>query len=350
MKSLTLTAYSALEITENESGSPQEGEVLIRVAACGICGSDVHGYDGSSGRRIPPIIMGHEAAGTVESVGSDVTRFQKGDRVTFDSTVFCGACGFCLRGEVNLCERREVIGVSCKEYRRAGAFAELVAVPEHIVYRLPDGLSFPEAAMLEPVAVALHAVRLAEPRPGETAFVIGAGMIGILTAQAARALGFGRVLIADIDPSRLKMAEQLGFNETFHASGEELVSDVMQATGDLGADAVLEAVGREETVRASIDCVRKGGRVILIGNIQPEVRLPLQKIVTRQIRLQGSAASAGEYPQAMELIANGDIQVKPLISAVAPLEEGPQWFARLHARERGLIKVILCPNSQDCSL
>ena len=349
MKSLTLVAYSELEMKETESPSPQDNEVAIRVAACGICGSDVHGYDGSSGRRIPPIVMGHEAAGTVASVGKQVTRFKKGDRVTFDSTVFCGSCAFCLRGEVNLCDRREVVGVSCKEYRRAGAFAELVVVPEHIVYKLPNGLNFAEAAMLEAVAVALHAVRLTKPQPGETALVVGAGMIGLLTAQAARALGFARVFVSDIDQSRLKMANELGFAETFLASGDDLVSQVMQATEGRGTDAVLEAVGRNETVRTSIDCVRKGGRVTLIGNIQPEVQLPLQKVVTRQIRLQGSAASAGEYPQAMELIANGKIQVKPLISAVAPLEEGPDWFARLHAREQGLIKVILSPNPQEAT-
>lgn len=347
MRSLTLVAYSELEMMESDSPAPGDNEVAIRVAACGICGSDVHGYDGSSGRRIPPITMGHEAAGVVDSVGAGVTRFRKGDRVTFDSTVFCGACSFCLKGDVNLCEHRQVVGVSCREYRRAGAFAELVVVPEHIVYKLPDNLSFPEAAMLEAVAVALHAVRLTEPRCGETALVIGAGMIGLLTAQAARALGFSRVLISDIDGSRLSMAGQLGFTETFLASGEELISRVMSATENLGTDAVFEAVGREETVRGSIDCVRKGGRVTLIGNIRPEVQLPLQKVVTRQIRLQGSAASAGEYPQAMELIANGSIQVKPLISAVAPLEQGAEWFARLHAREQGLIKVILCPNPQE---
>ncbi|SEG30651.1 L-iditol 2-dehydrogenase [Bryocella elongata] len=347
MKSLTLTAYSQLEVVDATRPVPHENELLLRVAACGICGSDVHGYDGSSGRRIPPIVMGHEAAGVVEAVGSSVTRFRPGDRITFDSTVYCGACEFCLRGEVNLCDHREVVGVSCGDYRRAGAFAEYVVVPEHIVYRLPDGLSFPEAAMLEAVAVALHAVHLSEPADCRTALVIGAGMIGLLTAQAARALGIPRVMIADVDASRLDMARSLGLTETLHLSGEALVAAALDATGGMGVDLALEAVGREETVRAAIDAVRKGGRVTLIGNIQPTISLPLQKVVTRQIRLQGSAASAGEYPEAMELIAAGKIQVKPLISAVAPLEEGASWFSRLHAREAGLIKVILSPDVNE---
>jgi len=143
MKSLLLKEYLQLEIADFPEPQPAPGEVLIRVAACGICGSDVHGYDGASGRRIPPIVMGHEAAGVVTKVGHDVTHFKPGDRVTFDSTVYCGECIYCRRGEVNLCDRREVIGVSCGEYRRHGAFAESIAVPERILYHLPESMSFP---------------------------------------------------------------------------------------------------------------------------------------------------------------------------------------------------------------
>lgn len=347
MKSLTLTSYYHLQITDEPRPAPGEHEILLRVAACGICGSDVHGFDGSSGRRIPPIVMGHEAAGIVEEVGSRVTRFKPGDRVTFDSTVYCGVCEYCLRGEINLCNHREIVGVSCGDFRRAGAFAEFVVVPEHIVYRLPDGFSFTEAAMLEAVSVALHAVHMSEPAGCGTALVIGAGMIGLLTAQAARSLRIPRIMIADVDESRLTMARSLGFEETFLLTGDDLVKAVLEATEGSGVDLVLEAVGREETVLAAIDAVRKGGRVTLIGNIQPEVRLPLQKVVTRQIRLQGSAASAGEYPEAMELVACGAIKVAPMISAVAPLEEGANWFHRLHAREAGLIKVILTPGEME---
>lgn len=345
MKALLLSEYNHLDIADLPAPVPGADEILVRVAACGICGSDVHGYDGTSGRRIPPIVMGHEAAGLVEAAGAGVTRFKAGDRVTFDSTVYCGQCEFCRQGDVNLCNNRQVIGVSCGDYRRAGAFAEYVVVPQRITYHLPEALEFKEAAMLEAVAVALHAVRVSEMKGGETALVIGAGMIGLLTLQAAKAAGASQVLIADIDRSRLERAEKLGADAALLLSGGELAQEILHRTGGRGVDLVLEAVGRDETISASIASVRKGGTVTLIGNISPQVKIPLQAVVSRQIRLQGSCASSGEYPEAMELLASGKIKVKPLITAVAPLSDGPQWFARLHAGEPNLMKVVLNPGA-----
>jgi L-iditol 2-dehydrogenase len=344
MKALLLAKYGHLEMTELPQPTPGADEVLVRVAACGICGSDVHGYDGSSGRRIPPIVMGHEAAGVIAAVGSDVRTFKEGDRVTLDSTVYCGACGPCMRGEVNLCDRRQVLGVSCGDYRRAGAFAEFVSVPARIVYRLPDSLSFAEASMLEAVAVAVHAVSLTQIPKDTTALVVGAGTIGLLTLQALKAAGCKQVLIADVDDSRLALAKTLGATEALNA-GKELMAEVLERTAGTGVDVAVEAVGRNETVKGCIDSVRKGGTVVLVGNISPEVTISLQKVVTRQIRLQGSCASAGEYPQAIEWMASGAIRVKPLITAIAPLEQGPQWFERLHAREPNLMKVVLTPGT-----
>jgi len=344
MKALLLSEYKHLEIAELPDPTPGRGEALVSVAACGICGSDVHGYDGSSGRRIPPIIMGHEAAGTIAALGNGVTGFAVGDRVTFDSTIFCGACNNCRRGDVNLCDHRQVLGVSCSEYRRAGAFAEYVSVPARILYRLPDTLSFNEAAMLEAVSVALHGVALAQLSADSTALVVGAGMIGLLTLQALRVASRTRIFVADVDTTRLKLAQDAGATSVL-SSNSDLVEQVLQLTAGVGVDVAIEAVGRNETVKASIDSVRKGGTVVLVGNISPEVTLPLQKVVTRQIRLQGSCASAGEYPRAIELLASGAIRVKPLISAIAPLEEGPRWFQRLYAREPNLMKVILTPES-----
>ncbi len=347
MKALVLTAYEQLAVEEVPSPTAGPDEVLVQVEACGICGSDVHGYDGTSGRRIPPIVMGHEASGIIAAVGSEVSGFAAGDRVTFDSTVYCGHCDYCLRGEVNLCDDRQVVGVSCGDYRREGAFAEYVRVPQRILYKLPPGLSFAEAAMLEAVSVALHAVRVSQLRGGETALVIGAGMIGLLTLQAAKASGCSRVMVADVDSTRLELARACGADDVIIGSGADLLQTILAKAGGRGVDVVFEAVGRNETVASAIDAVRKGGTVTLIGNITPEVKLPLQKVVSREIRLQGTAASAGEYPQAMEWMTSGVINVKRLITAVAPLVDGPQWFKRLHAREPNLMKIVLAPNSVD---
>ncbi len=342
MKALLLSKYRQLEMTEVPVPTAGAGEVLIRVGACGICGSDVHGYDGSSGRRIPPIVMGHEAAGRIAGVGAGVAGLAEGDRVTFDSTIYCGACAYCKRGEVNLCDHRQVLGVSCGDYRRAGAFAEFVTVPARVVYNLPESISFAEAAMLEAVAVAIHAVSLAQISADSMALVVGAGTIGILILQALRAAGCKRVFVSDVDPTRLKLAKELGAMEVLLADADVL-AQILQRTGGVGVDVAMEAVGGNATVNAAIASVCKGGTVVLVGNISPEVTLPLQTVVTRQIRLQGSCASAGEYPQAIEWMASGAIRVKPLITAIAPLAEGPQWFERLYAREPNLMKVVLTP-------
>jgi L-iditol 2-dehydrogenase len=331
MNALLLKEYMKLEMEPMPEPEIGPDDVLIRVRACGICGSDVHGLDGSTGRRIPPLVMGHEAAGEVAATGPAAADLRPGDRVTFDSTIYCGHCFYCGRGEVNLCDNRQVMGVSPGPYRRHGAFAEYVAVPRRIVYRLPDTLSYEQAAMIEAVSVAMHAVNLTPVHLGDTAVVIGSGMIGVLTIQSLRAAGCARVIAIDPNEERLALAKQLGATECLTTSAP------------VNADLAIECVGNKEAVRAAISSVRKGGAVTLVGNVAPTVELPLQEVVTRQIRLQGSCASSGEYPAAISLMAQGMIRVDPLISAVAPLAEGAEWFGRLYRREPNLMKVILRP-------
>jgi L-iditol 2-dehydrogenase len=331
MNALLLKEYMKLEMEPMPQPEIGPDDVLIRVRACGICGSDVHGLDGSTGRRIPPLVMGHEAAGEVAATGANAGDLHPGDRVTFDSTIYCGHCFYCGRGEVNLCDNRQVMGVSPGPYRRHGAFAEYVAVPRRIVYRLPDALSYEQAAMIEAVSVAMHAVSLTPVHLGDTAVVIGSGMIGVLTIQSLRAAGCARVIAIDPNQERLALARQLGATEC------------LTEPALLNADLVIECVGNKDAVRAAISSVRKGGAVTLVGNVAPTVELPLQEVVTRQIRLQGSCASSGEYPAAINLMAQGMIRVDPLISAVAPLAEGAEWFGRLYRREPNLMKVILRP-------
>ena len=230
MKALVLCDYKQLEIVEVAKPRAAEDELLIRVKACGICGSDVHGYDGSTGRRLPPIVMGHEAAGVVEEVGSAVSGFRAGDRVTFDSTVFCGRCFFCRRGQVNLCDEREVIGVSTPAFRRMGAFAEYVAVPARIAYHLPEEMPFAHAALIEAVSVAVHAVSLTPIALDDTVLVVGAGMIGLLTLQAALLAGAGRVFVIDVDDTRLQLARDLGATRTFNSREAGALDEVMELT------------------------------------------------------------------------------------------------------------------------
>jgi len=343
MQALLLSDYRKLELVSMEPPALGPRDVLVRVAACGICGSDVHGYDGSSGRRIPPIVMGHEAAGTVAEVGAEVDRVRVADRVTFDSTISCGECEACREGHVNLCGNRRVFGVSCDEYRQHGAYAEFVAVPENILYPLPPKLPFEHAALIEPVSVALHAVDLLKVKPGERALVVGSGMIGLLVIQALRVAGCSEVIAVDIDAGRLQLARELGATHAINSKQSDAVSAVLELTNGRGVQVAAEVVGNSAALSTAVRSVARGGRVVLVGNISPEVQLPLQIVVARELTLMGSCASAGEYPRAIELVASGAIRVAPLISALAPLAEGPHWFERLYAREPGLMKVVLQP-------
>ena len=343
MRALLLEEYMRLAYVETPEPEIGESDVLIAVRACGICGSDVHGMDGSSGRRQVPIIMGHEAAGVIAAVGAAVEGWRTGDRVTFDSTVSCGGCHFCRAGHINLCDNRRVLGVSCGEYRRHGAFADYVAVPQHILYRVPDGLPLEHAAMVEPVSVAVHAVELTPLALGATAVVIGAGMIGLFVVQVLRAAGAGKIIAIDLLEEKLELAKTLGADVGLSPEMDDVAARVAELTDGRGADVCVEVVGIGPTLEMSVSVLRKGGALTLVGNLTPKVPMPIQAIVTREITLYGSCASNGEYPACLELIQRGAIQVAPLISALAPLSEGADWFRRLYGGEKGLMKVILQP-------
>jgi len=343
MRAMVMTEYKHLELTDMPDPAVESGHVLVRVRACGICGSDIHGFDGSTGRRIPPLIMGHEAAGVVESVGEGVTRFNVGDRVTFDSMVSCGSCHYCRRGELNLCDSRRVLGVSCGEYRQHGCFAELVTVPQHIVYAVPESLPLEHAAMVEPVSVAVHAVNRTPIALGDTAVVVGAGMIGLLVVQALRAAGCTSVVAVDLDDAKLNLAISLGADVGLNPKTNDVQAEVLSRTDGRGADVAIECVGATQPIKTAIDAVRKGGAVTLVGNVSPNIDLPLQSLVTREITLNGTCGCNGEYPQCIDLMSRGLIDVAPLITKIAPLDEGPGLFDRLYAGDAQLMKVILTP-------
>ncbi|HYG23764.1 MAG TPA: galactitol-1-phosphate 5-dehydrogenase [Verrucomicrobiae bacterium] len=343
MKALILQDYLKFSFEDVPTPELQPDEVLVEVKACGICGSDVHGMDGSTGRRRPPIIMGHEAAGIISDTGSAVKEWKTGDRVTFDSTIYCGNCEFCRRGEVNLCNHRRVLGVSCEDYRQPGAFAEFLAVPQRILYKLPNALPFAQAALIEPFSIAFHAVRRTRIQLNDSAVVIGCGIIGLALIQTLRIAGCGKIIVTDVAPEKLAMAKTMGATHVIHSAHGDALEQILALTHNAGAALAFEAVGISPTVDLAVRCVRKGGQVTLVGNLASKVEFPLQWAVTRELTLYGSCASAGEYPACLDLIATGALQPAPLLSASAPLSEGASWFERLYRKEPGLLKVILQP-------
>jgi len=343
MKALVLEDYNHFEYKNVPEPKIGPEDVLIRVMACGICGSDIHGMDGSTGRRQPPIIMGHEAAGVIAEVGPDVKEWREGERVTFDSTIYCGQCYFCRKGQINLCEKRRVLGCSTDEYHQDGAFAEYVAVPQHILYRLPEGLPFNQATLTEPLAVALHAVRRVNVKLNNSVIVLGTGVIGLLLIQILRVTGCSPVIAIDLDQNKLNLAQKLGADIVMKADAYDVIKEVEKHTDSRGADVVFEAVGIENTVKTALMSLRKGGSLSLIGNLSQLIDLPLQEVVTREITMYGSCASSGEYPECLNMIDRSVVKVAPLISITAPLAEGAKWFDYLYKNKPGIIKVILKP-------
>ena len=343
MKALVLEEYKKLVYKEVPDPEIQSNEVLVKVKACGICGSDVHGFDGSTGRRIPPMIMGHEASGIIEKTGSDVKDWKSGDRVTFDSTVYPLNDWYTLEGNYNLSENREVLGVSPGNYNRKGAFAEYIAIPQHILYKIPDNVTFEQAAMVEAIAVALHSINISGIKPGDKCVVVGAGTIGIFLLKLLKLFGASKIVAIDINPKRFGQAKEAGAEYTFLSTEENLTEKISALTNNRGADISFEAVGRSESVNIAIDSIRKGGKCVLVGNVSPKIEFPLQKVVTRELKVLGSCSIRGEYEVVLGLLETGKITVDKQISAVAPLSDGAMWFNKLYKREEELNKVILVP-------
>ncbi len=343
MKALVLEEYKKLVYKDVPDPATGDNEVLVKVKACGICGSDVHGFDGSTGRRIPPIIMGHEASGVIETTGRNVKNWLAGDRVTFDSTVYPLDDWYTLEGHYNLSDNREVLGVSPGTFRRHGAFAEYVTIPQHILYRIPEKVTFEQAAMVEAIAVALHSINISGIRTGDNCVVAGAGMIGTFIIKLLKISGATQIIAIDIDPLKLTQAEKSGATGSFLSSGTDIASKISKLTKGRGADIAFEAAGLTDTVNITIDSTRKGGKIVLVGNTSPKIEFPLQKVVTRELKVLGSCAIRGEYEVVLDLLESGKIKVEDQISAVVPLAEGAMWFERLYKKEKGLNKVILVP-------
>ncbi|MHC4511016.1 MAG: zinc-dependent alcohol dehydrogenase [Planctomycetota bacterium] len=343
MKALVYTEPYCFEYSDFPDPTTGEDDVLIRVKACGICGSDVHGSTGKTGRRIPPLVMGHEAAGVVEQAGPNVSGFKKGDRVCFDSTVYCNTCQACRQGLYNRCDKRQVLGVSIPVFKRHGAFAEYVAVPSWIVFKIPEHLSFVQAALLEPASIGTHASNRAPIGADDTILVIGAGAIGLFILQGARLRGAAKVIAVDIDEFRLDTAKKLGADALVNPLKSDLKDRILELTEGQGVHVAWEAVGYAKTFADAVSVTKLGGHVVAVGNLEKTAEFDLQELVARELTFTGSYASSGEFRQCIDLVASGKINVEPLISDVLPLEEGPRAFERLLKAEEDLLKIVLEP-------
>jgi len=317
----------------------KEDEVLVKVRAAGICGSELHAYEGISERRKPPLVMGHEFAGEVAEVGRRVEGFQKGDRVVIEPITRCGICDQCLRGRGNICRNVKLLGLHVN-----GAFAEYVPAPARNCYELPDNVKFEEASTVEPLAVAVHAANRTPIKLGDNVVVLGAGVIGLMALQVVRLMGARKVFVTDVVDYRLALAKKLGADEVINSKVEDPARKVMGLTDMKGADAVLEAVGIQSTVQQAISMVGIGGRITVIGMLEKAMSLGMLDFVVKELDLKGSYGYVSdEFKAALGLISDKKVNVKSLITNVLPLSEIAQGFELLHKRVEGVIKVVIKP-------
>jgi len=336
MKQVELHAPEDIRLIESPRPAPGSDELLIAVACVGICGSDLHAYHGRHPFIQLPVVPGHEFAGTVVEVGSQVRDFSPGQRVTVEPSLVCGRCYNCTHGRYNICERLQVIGC-----QTTGAMGEYLAVPATKALLLPDTVTWDQACLVEPLAVGVHAVGVARLQPGANILILGAGTIGLMTLQAAKAAGVGQVMITDLIQERLSLALDLGADYAVNPAQTDLASALAEAFGPQGADAIIECVGVAATARDAIRVARKGTRIVLAGVFEGEVPLPLGLIQDRELELVGTLMYVGgDFATALKLIEEGQARVEPLISHRFPLSQAAQAFATADERGRAL-KVLI---------
>lgn len=339
MKALVYPDWDALEIREVPEPLPGPGEVVIAVAAVGICGSEIEAFVSRSPRRTPPLILGHEFCGEVVAAGEGVSGWAPGDRVAVNSLITCGRCPACLDGLSHLCPGRGVFGMS-----RPGAFAELLAVPEGCLVPLPEKISPIQGALVEPLANAVHVFGLIRERFPETVVVIGAGTIGLLCLQVARGAGALRRVAVDTNDARLEIAHGLGAEPVFNPSREAVGPAVREFTRGRGADVVIDAVGTADTRRMAVAATRPGGAAVWIGLHADATEISGHDVVLGERAVLGSyAVTPRDLRTAIGLFAHGRIEIKPWVRPF-PLEEGARVFRQLAtAPPRDFIKALLLP-------
>jgi L-iditol 2-dehydrogenase len=343
MKALykTDTGMGNIELLDASIPEPGPGEVCIEVKAAGICGSDLHIYDGSINIPIrPPVIIGHEFAGTIHALGEGVGDWRVGDRITSETSItICGKCFYCRTGFYNLCPDRTFLG-----YSADGAFAEFTVVPSRLLHRLPDNISFREGALSEPLACCVHGVvELTDIAAGDRVVIFGPGAIGLLSMLLAKAAG-GIVLVAGIskDADRLLLAKELGADHTVDIETEDLAEIANNMSGNLGADVVIECSGAGAAAAAGLDLVRKRGQFTQVGLFGKPITVDFEKIAYKEIRVTGSFSQKwSAWEKSLTLLGKGIINIKPLISDVFPISEWKTAFEKFESGEG--LKILLDP-------
>lgn len=337
MKGLVYQGPHKLEFQDVPRPVVGAWDVLVRVKACAICGSDVHGYEGITGRRTPPMIMGHEFGGLVEEIGLNVTGLKPGDRVLATPSAGCGYCEFCQVNRPEICRQRHVLGVGSVN----GGMAEFALVPAESILRIPSEVSFIQATMVEPLTVAYHAFHRRPAQVMEDVALVGAGTIGLLLLQIVRLASPRRIFVSDPIPEKLSRALRYGATDTFDPTQTDVTEAILKATDGRGVDLAMEAVGFEETVQTAMAIARLGGDVLIVGNSANMGRIHLQGLVTKEMRLIGTYGGTPEFGPALEMISAGRVDLSPFTDVVWPFQRGIEAFQRLAAGEPGLWKVIL---------
>jgi threonine dehydrogenase-like Zn-dependent dehydrogenase len=339
MKTLLYPEYERLEVTDQPRPRPAEGEVLLRVAACGICGSELEAFKHRSPRRVPPLVMGHEFCGVVEEVGPGGGALALGERVVSHSLYGCDQCVRCARGDAHLCARRQLFGM-----HRGGGFAEYVTAPEKCLVAWPESLSAEAACLAEPLANGVHVVGLTRQLSPAIVVIVGAGPIGLLCQQAFQSLSSADIVAADLIGERLAVASRLGAKRVINSRREGFLTEVLALTGGEGADVVVDAVGSGLSKQQSVAATRPGGATVWIGTHENTFSMDSYEVTLAERRVQGSyAASLDELKVAVDLLASRRVDVSSW-SKTFPLVEGVDAFRRMLAAQDDDIKAVLLPS------
>jgi L-iditol 2-dehydrogenase len=343
MKAAVLKRAGEIRIEERPAPKAGPGEVLVRIRASGICGSDIHGFQGKIPDRRPPgIIMGHEAAGEVAEVGAQAGCFKAGDRVAINPLIPCGECYSCRRGWFHLCDASVTLGSAMRVYHD-GTMCEYIIVPYRQLHFLPAGVSYPAGAITEPAGNAVHLLDRGVLELGSVIAVFGAGTIGLLVVQAARLAGARKVIAVDINSFRLGRARDFGAEVTVDARERDPVQAIREETDGRGADLAVEAAGFSATYRQCAEAVRKRGKVIALGFAEPEATFPMRSVIYRELSIIGSTGFSHEFETALSLIASGKLDPAPLITHTFPLEEAQKAFETAADPGANAIKVMVIP-------